>query len=427
MPEIKPFCGILYNQAAVTIADVVAPPYDVISSQQREELYAASPYNIVRLDFGKEEDRYASAAAAFAAWRSAGILLQDETPAIYAMVQEFSTPAGKRLRRHGFIALCRLEAIGAGSILPHEKTLPEPKEDRFRLLQATRATFSQIFCIYNDAERKVDNLLRRHLRKSAPAIDTVFDGVQHRVWKITDAETIASIQHLMSRQRVLIADGHHRYETALAFQRTMIETNPAHSGDEPYNYTMMYFTNLHDPGLSILPTHRLVHSVPAFDSRNFLRQLSLYFRVEKQVNFDEMLSELRRRRQHAFGLVLADEPRYHLFSLMHDHHLRSILPSSVPSVLRNLDVTLLHGVVFEKILGIDPDVTRQKSHLVYIRDERQAEGAVSRGDAQAAFLINPPSIEQIRAVAEAGKTMPQKSTYFYPKLCSGIVIHSLGV
>lgn len=425
MPEIKPFRGILYNQTSVNVAEVVAPPYDVISPQRQEELYAASPYNVVRLDFGKEEDRYSSAARLFAAWRNEKILIKDETPAIYALVQQFSTPAGTTLQRHGFIALCRLEELGKGSILPHEKTLPTPKEDRLRLLQATLATFSQIFCVYDDAGRTIEKLLRHHLQTIAPAIDATVEGVQNRVWKITDAETITTIRELMRRQKVLVADGHHRYETALEFQRIMIENNPDHTGNEPYNFIMIYFTNLHDKGLMILPTHRLVRDLSAFNPKNLLRQLSLFFRVDKQSSLDEMLSSIKRKQQHAFGLILADEPRYHVFSLMHESHLRSIVPSKVPAVLRGLDVNILHVAVFERILGLRSDSHKQKSYLEYVKDVREAEDAVSTRRAQAAFLMNPPSLEQIRAVAEAGKTMPQKSTYFHPKLLSGLVIHSL--
>lgn len=425
MPDIKPFRAISYNPSSVNIADVVAPPYDVISPQRQDELYAASPYNVVRLDFGKEEDRYTSAAKLLGKWLADGILIQDETPAIYAVVQEFSTPSGKLLQRYGFVALCRLEEFGKGSILPHEKTLSRPKEDRLQLLQTTHAAFSQVFCVYDDPKRTVETLLRHHCQKNPPAIDVSFENVQNRVWKIVETEKVETIRKLMSRQKVLVADGHHRYETALEFQKTMIEKNPAYTGNESYNFIMMYFANMHDRGLIILPTHRLVYDLTAFSPKNLLQQLSLYFRVDRQSHLDELLSALRRKQRHTFGLILGDEPRYHLFSLMHENHLRSIVPPKIPHVLRELDVTILHAAVLEKILGIPSDVQKQKLHLVYTKDAHEAEDAVAKGNAQAAFLMNPPSLDQIRTVAEAGKTMPQKSTYFYPKLLSGLIMYSL--
>jgi uncharacterized protein (DUF1015 family) len=423
MPEIKPFRGILYNQASVNLADVVAPPYDVISPQLQESLYEVSPYNVVRLDFGREEDRYATAAQLFSEWSGAEILQNDEVPAIYFLVQDFKSLEGRDMQRQGFIAICRLEELGKSSVLPHEKTLPKPKEDRLKLLQATHANFSQIFCVYDDAERRIEKPLRHYLQKSEPAVEVTLEGVRNRIWKISDGEEISAIQQFMSMQKVLVADGHHRYETALEFRNIMMKNNPNHTGDEPYNFIMMYFTNLRDKGLTILPTHRILRNMPMFNAKSFLQQLSLYFLVDKQTNLEELMSTLKRKRQFAFGLILAEEPRYHLFSLMSESHLKSLVPSKIPRVLRKLDVTILHAVVFEKILGIPTE--SQKQYLDYVKDAREAENVVSKGVAQAAFLMNPTPLDQVRDAAETGHTMPQKSTYFYPKLLSGLVMHSL--
>lgn len=425
MPEIRAFKGIRYNPTKVTMADVVAPPYDVISPQRQEELYAASPYNIVRLDFGREEDRYTSAARLFSAWMAEGVFVKEERPAMYLLVQDFVTPEGKQHQRKGFIALCRLEEFDNGSILPHEKTLAKPKEDRLRLLQETHAHFSQIFCVYDDPQRQVEKLLRKHLQKSEPVTDVTFEDVRNRIWKITIEEELQSIQQLIGSKKVFVADGHHRYETALEFRNTMMKNNPAHTGEELYNFIAMYFTNLHDKGLVILPTHRVLHSVPSFDSKSLLQHLSLYFLVDRYSGLDELVAVLKRKKQFAFGLILPSEPRYHLLSLMSESHLKSLIPAKIPSVLRKLDVTILHAVVFEKILNIPTEAQKQKQFLEYVKSISDADEAVTNGGAQAAFLMNPTSIEQVRTVAEAGQTMPQKSTYFYPKLLSGLIISSL--
>lgn len=425
MPQLKPFRALFFNQAKVALSDVVAPPYDVISPQLQEELYARSPYNVVRLDFGREEDRYSSAARLLGEWRNEHVLEQDEVPSVYVLVQDFKSTEGKDARRFGFITLCRLEELGKGSVLPHEKTLSKPKEDRLRLLQAARAHFNQIFCMYDDPQRQVERHTEHRLRSTEPDADVTYDGVRNRLWRISDEGSIEVFREALKAQKVYVADGHHRYETALEFRNFMQGENPNHTGDEPYNFVMMYFTNMHDRGLTILPTHRLVHDLPSFDAKRLLQQLSLYFRVTKQPSLAELAAVLKRKERFAFGLIVADEPRYHFLSIVSLSHLASIVPAKVPEAVRRLDVTILHAAVVEKVLGIPFELQKQKAHLDYVTDVYEADDAVKQGKAQAAFLMNPTRIAQVRSVAEAGKTMPQKSTYFFPKLLSGLVIHSL--
>jgi len=425
LPQLKPFRALLYNQQTVALSAVVAPPYDVISPELQDELYANSPYNIVRLDLGREADRYGSAARLLGEWQADRVLEQDDVPAMYVLVQDFSSPEGKEMRRLGFIALCKLEELGKGSILPHEKTLSKPKEDRLRLLQAARAHFSQIFCMYDDPQRRIEKRTERHLRSVQPVVDVTFDGVRNRLWRISEEGLITAFQEAVQAKKVYVADGHHRYETALEFRSLMQNENPNHTGEEPYNFIMMYFTNMRDKGLTILPTHRLVLDLPSFDAKHLLQQLSLYFRVTKQSGLAELVAALKRKERFAFGLAVADEPRYHFLSVVSMSHLGSIVPARVPEVVRGLDVTILHAAVIEKILGIPFELQKQKAHLEYVADVHEADDAVKQGKAQAAFLMNPTRIAQVRSVAEAGKTMPQKSTYFYPKLLSGLVIHSL--
>jgi uncharacterized protein (DUF1015 family) len=424
MPELKPFRALRFDRKRVDLNKVVAPPYDVISPELQNALYESDPYNIVRLDFGREEDRYTAAAQSLTEWRKDGVLIQDEHPGIYILSQTFRNADGAEKERTGFIALCRLEEFGAGSVLRHEKTLSKPKEDRLQLLRTTRANFSQIFVLYNDPKRQIQHAYTSVL-KEEPAADVTFDGVRNRLWIVRDESTISSVGEFMRSQKVLVADGHHRYETAWEFRNSMMKNNADHTGNEPYNFVMMYFTNLTDKGLKVLPTHRVLHDLPSFDQKQFLRQLSLHFRLSKHSNLDEIISVLKRKERFAFGLLLPDEPRYQIFSVMSLSHLAGLVPPKVPQVVRRLDVTILHAVVIEKILDIPFQSVKQRQHLDYVKDEHEAEGAVMEGKAQAAFLMNAPSLEQIRAVAEAGKTMPQKSTFFYPKLLSGLVVHSL--
>jgi len=248
MPEIIPFRGFRYNQSKVDIHDVVAPPYDVIPPEQQERLYDRSPYNVVRLILGREADRYASSAATLKQWISEAILMRDPNPAFYVLHQEFGGDDGKPITRKGFVALCRLEEFEKKIVLPHEKTLAKPKEDRFKLFKATNSNFSQIFSFYSDPEKKIDRMLNG-VAKTKPAIDVSYDDVRNSVWTVTDNDVIQNIRAAIAEKQVLIADGHHRYETALAYRDWMRSNAAHHTGRELYNYVMMFFTNVDDEGL----------------------------------------------------------------------------------------------------------------------------------------------------------------------------------
>ena len=422
MPEITPFRGIFYNLVKVKLGDVVAPPYDVISPEQQNQLYVASPYNVVRLILGREEDRYASAARYFEQWRAEQILMRDEVPSIYLLAQDFKTPEGTSVERSGFIVRCKLEDFGKGSILPHEKTLAKPKEDRLRLFQATHANFSQIFSLYADPFHAVEASFDAAMEGSA-VMDTTFEGVRNRLWRINDASTVTAIRQSMANKTALIADGHHRYETALAYRDSMKANNPRHTGNEPYNFIMMYFTNVHSEGLVILPTHRILHGLPHFDMQGFLTKLKADFDFEIRQNAEELLAKLKSHDRYAFGIVAARQ--FILCWLKDPSRLSTSLSSAMPEVVKKLDVTVLHSLILEKILGISKVAQEQKQNLDYVKDAHEAIRSVSDGKAQVAFLMNPTPVGDVRAVAEAGSTMPQKSTYFYPKLLSGLIMNSL--
>ena len=422
MPEIIPFRGFRYNQSKVDIHDVVAPPYDVIPPEQQERLYDRSPYNVVRLILGREADRYASSAATLKQWISEAILMRDPNPAFYVLHQEFEGDDGKPITRKGFVALCRLEEFEKKIVLPHEKTLAKPKEDRFKLFKATNSNFSQIFSFYSDPEKKIDRMLNG-VAKTKPAIDVSYDDVRNSVWTVTDNEVIQNIRAAIAEKQVLIADGHHRYETALAYRDWMRSNAAHHTGREPYNYVMMFFTNVDDEGLVIYPTHRLIHSLPLFDRGKFLESVERFFIVREYKDEEAIMIALASSSVPSFGLLMGGDSTVYLLSLKPTTLPTEIVRDPLPPEVRELDVTILHSLILKDLLGISMEAQEQKRNLNYVRDAQEAYQSVLKGHAQLAFVMNATKIHQVRSVARAGFTMPQKSTYFYPKLVSGLVMN----
>ncbi len=422
--EIAPLRGVLYNQEKVNIDDIVAPPYDVISPEQQARLYDRNPYNVVRLILGREEDRYTSAARHLSDWLRAGILVRDEKPAVYLLTQSFDEDQGKTIVRKGFIALCRLVGFEERVVLPHEKTLAKPREDRFKLFKATNSNFSQIFSLYSDPEKQVDRLLNGYLQ-GPPVVDVMFENVQNRLWRLQDAEKIRQLREIMSPKQALIADGHHRYETALAYRDYCRAHNPRHTGNEPYNYVMMFFTNVDDEGLVIYPTHRLVHSLNGLMVKDFLERMSQHFLLREFKDNDALLKALQSTSVRSFGMKFKGEPTSYLATLKPTITAAQVVHDDLPKEVRELDVTLLHSLVLRDLLGISVEAQEQKVNIDYVKSAPEAFAAVESGTAQMAFLMNPTKIQEVRNVAKAGYTMPQKSTYFYPKLLSGLVINLL--
>lgn len=424
MPELVPFKGVRYNPTKVNLETVVAPPYDVIPPALQTKLYEKDPHNVVRLILAKEKDPYASAAATFAEWEKNLILVRDKEPGMYLVHQTFDGPGGVPVTRKGFVALCRLEEFSANVVLPHEKTHSRPKEDRLNLLKATGANLSQIFCLYSDPEKEVDRILNGW-SKTDPLIDVTYEDVQNRLWMITDPKTIADIREAMHAKQVLIADGHHRYETALAYRAERMAADPRHTGSEPYNYVMMFLTNVDDEGLIIYPTHRVIHSLSSFDAGSFLQQVEEHFIVRSFEQEELLLPALESCSVPSFGVVIAGDQRSFLLSLKPVHLPGELVADALPPVVKSLDVTLLHHVILRDILGISLRDQEEKKNIAFVREADEALKAVRTGGAQLAFFMNAAKIEQVRAVAKAGHTMPQKSTYFYPKLLSGLVMNKL--
>jgi uncharacterized protein (DUF1015 family) len=442
MAQIMPFRGLFYNPEKIEdIKAVVAPPYDVISQDMQDILYHRHPDNIVRLILGKTypddtptNNRYTRASLDFKRWRSEGVLVLDERPSIYYYVQTYTLKSRLKKTRKGFIARSRLEEFGKGSILPHEKTLSGPKADRLRLTKACRANFSCIFSLYSQPNLEINGLFEDSIN-DIPIIDVVDDeGITNKVWKVQEQSVIESIAKDITNKPLFIADGHHRYETALNYRNIIRERANTWTGNEPENYVMMYFSNMDDEGITILPTHRVVHSIPNFDSKAFLDDCSPYFDIEK-IEFNEKI-EPRVREEffvrmeemanipHFFGLYMKGINIYFILTLKNSGIIDREIADTIPEEFKELDVPLLHSLILDKILGISVKDQEEQRNLIYEKDPEAAINAISEG-CQLAFLLKPTKIEQIKRVSEAGHVMPQKSTYFYPKLLSGLVINPI--
>jgi uncharacterized protein (DUF1015 family) len=414
--EVSPIHAVHYDLGKVgELADVVAPPYDVIDAAQRAELAARSPYNVVELDLPGDPgggDPYEHAAELLSQWTEEGVLTRDSDPTIWALEQDYSAPDGSRLTRRGFLARVRLTPYGEG-IRPHERTQPGPKEDRLRLTRATRHNLSPIFALHpGDAWRHLE-----------PALDddpwgevTDGDGTTHRVWRIDDQAIHDAIAAELASGELLIADGHHRYETSLAYQREVGEGTAA-------DYVLMALVSLEDPGLTVFPTHRLISGLADDPAKQEALGTGLkeLFDIE-EVPTDQLdpagaegigvFGYIDSHFKRGFRLRLRDKAR--IDELLGDHSL----------AYRELDAAILEELVLKNILGMSTDDIAAKRGIGYTPSRDEALAKLDSGDYQAAFLLRPTPVEQVRAVAE-GETMPPKSTYFFPKLLTGIVFNPL--
>ncbi len=409
MAEIIPFRGIVYDTARVQIEDVLAPPYDIITPEYREALYMQSPYNVVRIDYGKEEpsddavqNKYTRARHYLEKWLSDGILKQNESPTFYVYEMTYRIHGStKRLR--GFLGLVKLEELGKGSIYPHECTHAMPKQDRLNLLRACHANTSPIFALYKSSENRIAPILSA-VTSTEPYISAVdISGDVHRLWRVDRADDMEAIKREMVGKAVFIADGHHRYETALEFYREQSSRDEP-GGSKPYGYVLMFLANMLDEGLTILPTHRLLKTIPA----DLDRLLSAYFDRERVQNGFDIRSVLSDRRR-SFGFYQGGASYWEILTY------RETDMCDVCEDLRQTDVVILHEVVLKKII--------HTADIGYEMDVRRALDLVSSGAYRAAFFLNPTLVEDVEKAALSSFRMPPKSTYFYPKLLTGLVIN----
>lgn len=437
MAHIQPLRGLRFDPAlAGSLDGLVSPPYDVIDPAQQDELYRRSPHNVVRIDFGKTEpgdgdaeNRYSRAGALLGRWVAEGVLARDPEPSLYVLEEDYRDDLGQPRTRKGFVAAVRLEDPESGLYRPHEKTLAGPKADRLDLMRACRANLSPIFGLYDDPEHAVRKGLEASAEASEPlARVAAFDGVVNRLWRVSDPAVLEGVARAMEGKSFFIADGHHRYETALNYRNLMREAHPGYTGQEPWNFVMMYLANLWSPGLTIFPTHRVVHGLPAAAVADLPARLAEHFEVEEVSGGDRGLFDgLRAHRSegHTFGLAVHADDRLWTLRLRDEAVMDRLLAGRAPAALRTLDVTVLHSLILERILGIDERAQEAQTHLRYVKGSEELLRVVREEDVQLGFLLNPTRVEEVKAVAELGERMPQKSTFFYPKLLTGLVLNPL--
>jgi uncharacterized protein (DUF1015 family) len=412
MAQIAPFQPYRYSTKAGDLNDLVTQPYDKISPKMQARYLALSPYNLVRIILGERFEKdtetdnvYTRAKSLFEQWTAAGLLVKDDAPGFYAYFQQFEVPdSGEKLTRKGFIGLGKIEDYEKRVIHRHEQTLSGPKKDRRQVLEHTMAHFGQIFMLYPDPERRIDALLDRAAQAEPSATVTDEYGTVHTLYRIADRERIEEIQRLMADKKLLIADGHHRYETALSFARD----NP---GLEDAQYVMMTFVNMHSPGLRILATHRVLTDLPGFDTDAFLSKAKKKFAI-LQLDTPAALKQLLEQpapEKIRIGVAMKGADRIYLLERPRNGQ---------------LDVPVLHEELIEGALGVTSEQVRDEHFIRYVRGLENATDLVANG-AQIAFLLEPTTVQQVADISFGGGVMPQKSTDFYPKLLTGITIYKL--
>ncbi len=439
MAYVAPFRALRYDPSRVDLTQVVTQPYDKITPEMQKRYYDASPHNLVRIILGKpqptdhlKENIYTRAAGFFQDWRQQGIFRQDPQQSLYQYTQRFQPPSGgAELERRGFIALGKIEDYSTGIVHRHEQTLAKPKADRLELLRATRAHFGQLFMLYNDPAGEVEAAL------SASSVQNTENGIElrdeygvlHTVHGISDPGVIELVGDRMRDKKLIIADGHHRYETAMNYRNECrAKQGPAATASElaPYELVMMTFINMDSPGLVILPTHRVVHGLESFSPDALRDRARSYFSVEEvdpAIDAARAIGILRAAGQAGTALLGVTANRAFLFDT--PRALAANLFQGLSLRQQSLDVVQLHKCLLETVLGISEEAIRDQTNIGYVRDAGEALARVRNGAANVAFLMNPVRMRQVRDIAFAGEVLPQKSTDFYPKLLSGLTIYAL--
>lgn len=435
MAEIRPFRALRFTEAAGPLSEVVCPPYDIISEEQRQGYLARNANNIIRLELPREGvDPYATAGEVLNRMLAEGTLAQDTVPALYIYEIEFSLDGmsdisamyGGTYSVYGIVAQVHLEEFDKGIVLPHEETLSKAKQDRFNLMKATACNFSDVYSLYNDSEGEgsVDDLLAIAMKEQPTAVLTDEAGLTHRLWALTDAAMIAAIQARLADTKLYIADGHHRYETAINYRNWLREQGVPVGADS--DYIMMMLVEMNHPGLVVFPTHRLLRDLPDFDPAALLDACRDRFDIEEGLPLsaiDERLEHAYKNGQRAFGFYVGGDTAAVL--TLRDLAVMDAELPTLSEASRRLDVNVLHTLILEQKLGIDKANMAQQINLTYTRSLTEAIEGVRSGAYQATFLLNPTRVSEIRDVAAAGEKMPQKSTYFYPKLITGLTVNRL--
>ena len=410
MAEIRPLTALHYAPH-VALDDVVAPPYDVVDAPMREALVARSPHNVVAIDLPQGDDPYEAAAGTFARWQEEGVLVRDEEPAFWVLTQEYEAPCGERRTRSGFFAKVRVEDYGPGRIRPHERTHPGPKEDRLRLTRATRANLSPIFSLYSDPDQHAWTVLRTATLEEPFGQTTDDDGTLNRLWRVSDPATVRAVSEALAGAELLIADGHHRYETARVYAQE-------HPGEPEAGWVLMCLVALEDPGLTVFPTHRLVRGRGLEAYEQLAQALRRHFAVEEVAEDD--LAPPASDGPAVFGYLDSHFRRPFRLTLKDPGDVRGLT-----GPLAGLDTAVLEQLLLKGPLGLTDDDVSHLRGFGYARDAAQAVALVSSGAYDVAFLLRPTPVEQVRAIAAAGQSMPPKSTYFFPKVPTGLLFNPL--
>ncbi|HNX81409.1 MAG TPA: DUF1015 domain-containing protein [Candidatus Omnitrophota bacterium] len=423
MAKIKPFQAVIYNKDKnKNFSNLVCPPYDVISPEKQRAFHSRDPHNFIHLELaldGKDEDKYLKAGDTFRAWLAEKVLIQDETPALYFYSHQYTIKGEKKVRL-GFMGLLHLGRGGA-SAHGHEHTHLDAKEDRLKLIKQVKANLSPIFIVFPDEKRIVQRIYR-HVLNEKPFLEvTDEDKAIHKIWRITSPEMLETIQSSMIDESIFIADGHHRFEVACAYRDEMKKQHPDSSDEEEYNYVMAYFTNTESRGLTILPIHRLLKLPQPPDPEVFAKQLGDYFEIEEVKDKSRFFFLMQKggRTEHLIGTCI--HGKYWLLRLRNIRILDKLIPDK-PKEYRYLDVSILNAIVLKKILGVNLD---DRSVLTFHPEAQDLIDRVNADKSYIAFLLNPVKMEQIMSVAMTGNKMPPKSTFFYPKVISGLLVHSL--
>ena len=420
MATIRPFNGLRFKGGDLN--SLVCPPYDIISEKQREDFIEKNEHNIIRLELPFGEDKYREAGKLLKKWLDEGILGQDEKSGIYVYEMEF-TADGIRKSVKGFVSLVKLEEFSKGIILPHEETLSKAKTDRFNLMSETFCNFSQIYSLYMDEDKSAYSLISKASETSADMEITDGDGTIHRMWCVYDESIIAQIEKAFDSKKLYIADGHHRYETALNFHKHLCESGVSDENSLS-GYISMMLVNMENEGLVVFPTHRIVRDLKGFNSDEVIEKCREYFDISSYDDISKIestLSGFYENGEKAFALYTGNS-KWTLMVLKNKNEVKKLL-RDMSDAYCQLDVSILHSLVVERIFGIDKENMANQKNLTYTRNFDEAISAVDNNAADCSFILNPTRVTEIRDVALAGEKMPQKSTYFYPKLITGLVMN----
>ncbi len=435
MAEVSPFRGIRYNPEKIQdMSKVVTPPYDVISAKEQAAFYARHPHNVIRLILNMPtkadcdgDGCHTRAADLYESWLRDGVLIQDDIPSLYLTRLDF--PMGDEMvRRFGLIAAVRLEPFDKGIVLPHERTFSKIKSERLALMKRCHTNFSPIFSVYSDSEHLL-GFLQNAVASRTPEMDfTDADGFRHQMWRITDPMVVKHVAGAMAQKRIFIADGHHRYETALVYRDWVAQNTPDFSDDHPANSVMMCLSSMEDPGLVILPAHRMLRRIDATVRERLLMEAPRYFEMTSmpaEENLERLQQALEAgERRHTLAVFMKGDPDVHVLTLRPGVMERE-LGGEMPAPLLNLDVTVLTQLILVRIFGFEQADLDDNTRIHYSSRMADAIAGVAGGDSDITFLINPTRMEQVREIAENGLIMPRKSTFFYPKVITGQVIKSL--